>query len=111
MKRTFAVVALLTAGTVGIASADNQPNIDDAPNNPFVVPSERPQATYRFIDPGLGGSTTPDSVANATVSNVIYLNNCKPNGCPIIPSFNDCSKRSAWRSAGMPRPRNTAGPN
>ncbi|MBL9017922.1 MAG: hypothetical protein JNL83_27295 [Myxococcales bacterium] len=84
MKRTFAVVASLTLGLAGAANAEIQPNIDDAPNNPFVVPSERPQATYRFIDPGLGGMDQPQVSAAAT-SNVIYLNNCKPNGCQISP--------------------------
>ncbi len=84
MKRTFVVLAL-TTGMVSIAGAENQPNIDDAPNNPFVVPSERPQPTYRFIDPGLGGLDHADGVSNAVTSNVIYLNNCKPNGCQVSP--------------------------
>jgi MYXO-CTERM domain-containing protein len=85
MKRTFVLATALTMGMAGLAFADSQPNIADAPQNPLAVPFERPQATYRFVDPGLP-TTSPDNVAHAAgVSNVIYLNNCKPNGCQVTP--------------------------
>jgi hypothetical protein len=75
--------ALLTVGTVGSAAAETQSNIDDAPANPLVTPWARPQPTYRMIDPGL--PTLDGDGVSAAVSNVIYLNNCKPNGCAVTP--------------------------
>ena len=54
MKRSFALVALTVSGmTAGIAHADSQTNIEDAPQNPLATPWSRPQPTYRFVDPGL----------------------------------------------------------
>src|SRR4051812_6381401 len=96
MKRTFVLAAALSMGMASIAVADNQPNIADAPQNPLAVPFQRPQATYRFVDPGLP-TTPPDNVSNAAgVSNVIYLNNCKPNGCPVTPGGdNSLTNRSS----------------
>lgn len=88
MKRSFALVAL-TVGTVSIAHADVQENVDDAPANPLATPWSRPQPTYRFIDPGLGGMIGEDSVTAHAASNVIYLNNCKPNGCQVTPGQDD----------------------
>lgn len=48
-----------------------------------------PRATYKWVDESLIGS---EYVAppKAAVSNVIYLNNCKPNGCQI---------KSGWDNA------------
>lgn len=77
MKRTFALVAALTAGTVSIASAENQ------------APWERPQTGYVFQPdegPVVKGDAAP---AVPGFSNVIYLNNCKPNGCLINPGGNN----------------------
>ncbi len=83
MKRTLEVLAALTVGTVSIANAEVQANVADAPQNPLVTPWSRPQPTYRFIDPGLP-SLEGDGVS-AAVSNVIYLNNCQPSGCQVMP--------------------------
>ncbi|MBL0220697.1 MAG: hypothetical protein IPQ07_43370 [Myxococcales bacterium] len=89
MKRTLAVMFALTSGMVSVANAEVQENIADAPQNPLATPHERPQATYRFIDPGLP-TTVGDGVSAAGgVSNVIYLNNCKPNGCQVTPGNDD----------------------
>ena len=94
MKRAFAIMAALTVGTVSLALADVQESVADAPSNPLETPWSRPQATYRIIDPGLTGYTGDDSVA-AVSSNVIYLNNCKPNGCQITPgNENSTTNRS-----------------
>ncbi len=90
MNRTLAVMAALTMGMVGLATAENQPNIDDAPQNPLALPGARPQATYRFIDPGL--PTLAGDGVSAAVSNVIYLNNCKPNGCQVTPGNDDATQ-------------------
>jgi hypothetical protein len=78
-------MAALATGMVSIANAEVQENIADAPQNPLATPFDRPQATYRFVDPGL--PTAPgDGVSELNgVSNVIYLNNCKPNGCTVSP--------------------------
>jgi MYXO-CTERM domain-containing protein len=93
MKRTFAVVAALTMGMVSLANAEIQPNIDDAPLNPLVQPNTRPQATYVFTDPGL--PTIEGDGVTAAVSNVIYLNNCKPNGCAITPGNDSTQNKSS----------------
>ncbi|MFN0249294.1 MAG: Ig-like domain-containing protein [Kofleriaceae bacterium] len=83
MKRSFALVALL-CGTSAIAVADSQASVADVPENPLRTPWSRPQATYRFIDPGLVMDIGENNVEHA-VNNVIYLNNCKPNGCQVSP--------------------------
>lgn len=101
MKRTLALVAALTTGLVSIANADVQANADDAPANPLVTPWTRPQATYRFIDPGL--PTLDDNNVAAATSNVIYLNNCKPNGCAVHPG----DENSATGSSGIPSQNST----
>ncbi len=95
MKRTLTVVSALTLGMVSLANAEVQSNVADAPQNPLATPFERPQGTYRFIDPGLP-TTSGDGVAAAGVSNVIYLNNCKPNGCQVTPgNDNSTTNRSS----------------
>ncbi|MDX2092750.1 MAG: Ig-like domain-containing protein [Kofleriaceae bacterium] len=88
MKRSSAVLVSLLFGSVGIASAETQANVADAPENPLATPYSRPQATYRFIDPGLP-TLSGDGVSAHAISNVIYLNNCKPNGCQITPGNED----------------------
>ena len=101
MKRTLALVAALTTGMVSIANAEVQSNVDDAPANPLITPWTRPQATYRFIDPGL--PTLDDNNVAAATSNVIYLNNCKPNGCAVHPG----GENSATGSSGIPSQNST----
>lgn len=104
MKRSFAVMAALTAGTVSLAHAEVQENVADAPSNPLATPWSRPQPTYRFIDPGLTG-LIGDGVS-AAVSNVIYLNNCKPNGCQISPGGDN----SATNRSSIPEQASTVQP-
>ncbi len=101
MKRQFALVAL-TLGTVSIANADSQTNVADAPENPLATPWTRPQPTYRFIDPGLvpGFDALPEA---AVSSNVIYLNNCKPNGCQVSPG----NENSAMNRSSIPNQPST----
>ena len=82
MKRALAVLAALTA-PVGLVHADVQGNVADAPANPLVTPWSRAQPTYVVVDPGLP-TFTGDGVS-AVENNVIYLNNCKPNGCQLSP--------------------------
>jgi hypothetical protein len=95
MKRCLALLAL-TLGTVGIANAETQTNVEDAPENPLATPWSRPQPTYRFIDPGLTTSIGDGNAVAAVASNVIYLNNCKPNGCMVSPgNENSAQNRSS----------------
>lgn len=93
MKRQFALVAL-TLSMGSIAYAESQTNVEDAPQNPLATPWSRPQATYRFIDPGLTPDLgDPSPVAHvAAGANVIYLNNCKPNGCMVTPGGENSSQ-------------------
>ena len=104
MKRTLAVVAVLTMGMVSLANAENQPNIADVPQNPLALPNARPQATYRFIDPGL--PTIEGDGVTAAVSNVIYLNNCKPNGCQVLPGDDN----STTNHSSIPNQASTVSP-
>lgn len=93
MKRTLVLSIALTAGlgslVVGNARADVQRNYDDAPENPLATPWSRPQPTYLIQDPGLPTLTGDAVHASPQFSNVIYLNNCKPNGCQINPGNNN----------------------
>ena len=99
MKTTLAgllsLSALLVTGMTGIASAEFvQGDIGDAALNPLASPWTRPQATYKIVDPGLP-TITGDGVS-AVQSNVIYLNNCKPNGCQVSPGQdNSATNRSS----------------
>jgi len=96
------VLALAT--TVGIAAADVQQNPAETPDNPLGTPWTRPQATYRFQNPGLPTYVGPDAVHAAPgFSNVIYLNNCKPNGCPIKPG----NANSLTNTSGIPQQQST----
>jgi uncharacterized protein (TIGR03382 family) len=81
MKRTHAVLAALTLGTVSLAHAD-------VPANPLQTPWSRPQGTYVLMEPGLP-TLDGDGVSALAASNVIYLNNCKPNGCQVTPGNED----------------------
>lgn len=89
MKRTLAVA--LTMGMVSLAAADTNTAPIDAPELPLETPWSRPQATYVLTEPGLPMYRDADQVHAAPgFSNVIYLNNCKPNGCQVRPG-NDSS--------------------
>ena len=59
----------MALGFVGIAQAESQTNVEDAPQNPLATPWSRPQPTYRFIDPGLAPSISDNPIA-AVGSNV-----------------------------------------
>jgi hypothetical protein len=93
MKRQFALVAL-TLGMGSIANAETQANVEDAPQNPLATPWSRPQATYRFIDPGLVTNIGDDgNNVEHVANNVIYLNNCKAtNGCQVSPGGENSSQ-------------------
>lgn len=111
MKRSSIVAAMSVGFTAmlsaGLAHADTQANVADAPQNPLAVPFARPQATYRFIDPGLPTKLPGDGVsAVAGVSNVIYLNNCKPNGCPVSPGDDN----SLTNQSSIPQSASTVQP-
>lgn len=89
MKRTL-VLALAGLGTlVGTAQADVQRNYDDALDNPLATPWSKPKATYLIQDPGLPVLTGDAVHASPQFSNVIYMNNCKPNGCQVNPGSNN----------------------
>src|SRR5712691_9768751 len=92
MKRSLACALML--GTISAAHADVTANLADAPDNPLATPWSRPQATYRFVDPGLGG-LNGDGVSAATVSHVIYLNNCKTDSCTMHPGNDDSTTNSS----------------
>ena len=89
MKRTLPLVFALTVGTVGTSVADIQSNYEDAPSIPLATPWSRPLPTYVVQDPGLPVLEGDAVHAHANFSNVIYLNNCKPNGCTIYPGNNN----------------------
>ena len=81
------MVAMVVGGTAGGALAEAPASSRgvtlDVPDNPLETPWSRPQATYVMQDPGL-----PVLVGDAVhvvpnFSNVIFLNNCKPNGCTV----------------------------
>jgi MYXO-CTERM domain-containing protein len=84
MKRIFGLLVVLSAGTAG---ADVQRNWADAPQNPLETPWSRPQPTYVIQDPALPNAGT--DILEAPNSNIIYLNNCKPNGCQVNPGGNN----------------------
>ncbi len=108
MKRTFTVgFSLVLAALASVASADIQDNTSDTPANPLETPWSRPQATYRFQNPGLPVYDAPDAVHAAPgFSNVIYLNNCKPNGCPVKPG----NANSLTNTSGIPSQQSTVQP-
>ncbi|MGE0548498.1 MAG: Ig-like domain-containing protein [Kofleriaceae bacterium] len=96
MKRTLAVMAALIGGTISFANADVPLSPLDVPANPLVTPWSRPLPTYKIIGPGL--PTTDEDGVSVAVSNVIYLNNCKPNGCQVFPG----PENAATGSSGIP---------
>ncbi|MGE0869125.1 MAG: Ig-like domain-containing protein [Kofleriaceae bacterium] len=92
MKRTFAMMAALIGSTIGVANAD-------------VPQRGRPLPTYKIIDPGLP-TIDGDGVSAAAISNIIYLNNCKPNGCAVFPG----PENSATGSSGIPEQQSIVTP-
>jgi MYXO-CTERM domain-containing protein len=75
MKRTFALSAALALGMVGTVSA--------APRSELVWTNEE-----------LRDAVWQPPKA-ATVSHVIYLNNCKPNGCQIKPGYDNATTNTS----------------
>lgn len=71
MKRTLAFASTVILGLLGTAQAS-------------------PRATYKWTDTSLEG-TTWVAPPKAAVSNVIYLNNCKPNGCVLKPGYDNAT--------------------
>ncbi|HEY5950647.1 MAG TPA: Ig-like domain-containing protein [Kofleriaceae bacterium] len=71
MKRIFALSAVLALGMVGTASA-------------------APVGSYRWTNDNLIGSQVEPPKKEA-VSHVIYLNNCKPNGCNLKPGYDNAT--------------------
>lgn len=76
MKRTLALSAVLAVGMASSAAV------------------AAPRGAYKWTNENLVGAEwqTPDA---ATVSHVIYLNNCKPNGCQIKPGYNDARNNTS----------------
>ena len=72
MKRLLVITGTLAALGLGTARAD------------------RPARGYRWTDPTLAGSQWNPPTADS-VSHVIYLNNCLPNGCTLTPGNNDAT--------------------
>jgi uncharacterized protein (TIGR03382 family) len=91
MKRTLVLSIALTALAVGNVQADVQRNYDDALENPLETPWTRPKATYLIQDPGLPVLIGDAVHASPQFSNVIYMNNCKPNGCQVNPGNNNAT--------------------
>ena len=92
MKRLFVVATLGVVNASSIAAAD-------------VSETTRPQATYKVVD---GPVYRGFDVVHAApgFSNVIYLNNCKPNGCRVTPG-ND---NSINNTSGIPSQTSTVPP-
>jgi len=76
MKRTLVVAATLALGMVSSFA------------------SGAPRGTYKWVDASKRGSrwVKPDAAA---VSNIIYLNNCKPNGCSLKPGYNNATTNTS----------------
>lgn len=94
MKRALGILFVLTAGSVAHADI---PSLDNGPESPFIEPAVRPQATYR-MDPAIRGVPRELAASSAGFSNVIYLNNCKPNGCQVTPASINDSRANPPRS-------------
>ncbi|NVB78759.1 MAG: Ig-like domain-containing protein [Kofleriaceae bacterium] len=76
MHRNFAVMAALTVGMVSSAA--------------FAAP----RGSYKWTDDSLQNAVyvAPNPAA---VSHVIYLNNCKPNGCQLKPGQNNATTNTS----------------
>jgi len=76
MKRTFALLAALTTGMVSSAAVG------------------APRGAYKWTNESLVDAQWAPPAA-ATVSHVIYLNNCKPNGCQLNPGNNNATTNTS----------------
>ncbi|HEU4610494.1 MAG TPA: Ig-like domain-containing protein [Kofleriaceae bacterium] len=76
MKRTLALSTALAMGLVSSAAV------------------AAPRATYKWINENLKGTqyVKPDA---ATVSHVIYLNNCQPNGCQLKAGYDNSTTNTS----------------
>ena len=76
MKRTLALSVALAMGMASSAAL------------------AAPRGSYKWTNENLIGTRyeAPDA---ATVSHVIYLNNCKPNGCQIKPGYNNATTNTS----------------
>ena len=91
MKRTLVValaMGMASASAIAQANSSEEQTLDeqalDAPDNPLETPWSRPRPTYVVVGEGVPVYRGPNQVhAAAGFSNIIYLNNCKPNGCAI----------------------------
>lgn len=74
----FGLVGL--AGTAVADTSNGGLNLDE---NPLETPYSKPLRTKKWVDdvPSYNGFEEIHAAAN--FSNVIYLNNCKPNGCQL----------------------------
>ncbi|HEX5059432.1 MAG TPA: Ig-like domain-containing protein [Kofleriaceae bacterium] len=72
MKRTLALSAALALGMAGSSAV------------------AAPRATYKWTDPSLQGTEYKAPNA-AAVSHVIYLNDCKPNGCSLHAGYDNAT--------------------
>jgi MYXO-CTERM domain-containing protein len=75
MKRIFALSAALALGMVSTAVA-------------------APRGSYKWTNEGLIGAQYQPPKA-ATVSHVIYLNNCKPNGCQLKAGYDNATTNTS----------------
>src|SRR5512146_2847803 len=75
MKRHFVLAAAMIWGTAGLAHAETQ------------------RASYKWTDPSrIGAQWTPPSAA--TVSHVIFLNNCS-GGCTLHPGYDNATTNTS----------------
>jgi hypothetical protein len=77
MNRSLAALATLTMGML-VSS----------------VALAEPRATYKWIDESMIGREWV-APPKAAVSNVIYLNNCKPNGCALKPGYDNATTNTS----------------
>ncbi len=76
MKRTFALSAALAMGLVSSAAI------------------AAPRGSYKWTSPDLEGAVY-QAPNPAAVSHVIYLNNCKPNGCQMKPGYDNATTNTS----------------
>ncbi len=88
MKGTFAISMVFgLLGIAGSAAAEDQ--------NPLETPWSQPLRTYKWVEENVPSYNGIEEVqAAAGFSNVIYLNNCKPNGCQLSPG-NDATQNKS----------------
>jgi len=83
MKGNAVVTVLLGLATIGGTAAAEESTLD-LPENPLETPWSGPLRTYQWVPDDVPSYNGFEEVqAAAGFSNVIYLNNCKPNGCQL----------------------------